>query len=362
MSLLHDLPTRMRELGRLRMGSQATTVSKKTGQPVSYPVRSNTWRFTSQSPELLGAVAELYGGEVEPWPEAPGEGRFYQVSSDASSVDVLIPVAYSLSQHYELWTADGCARRCDGRTNLITDSPCVCPKDISARMEAAAGAKPTACKPTTRLNVLLPEIPDLGFWRMEAHGYQAAIEIPGALAMYVGLARQAAGPGADVDSLIVRAELAIEPRRSKKPGKPPADYVVPVIRTPQVTPNMLMAGSGSAAQLGSAVPAAGELGPGDFIAAEDPPDAVDAALPQLPTPPAMPEPEPFDEAAELLVGPAAGRGFAKRAAGAGLDEDEIAQLVGDVTGGRTQVPAHVRKTEWDALGHRLDAVVEGRLA
>jgi len=239
--MIEDLPQRLRELGRLRMGEKA--ISAKSGK--AYPVKRTTWRFTGADAGLLGVIGDLYGGEVEPWPEAPGEGDFYQIKTDANSIDVLIPAVNALSQFYEFWTADGCTRRCTGKVNLIDDSPCVCPADISARMEAASGLKPTACKPTTRLNVMLPNVPDLGYWRLEAHGYQAAIELPGMLAQYVGLARMHAA-GANLDDLILRAELAIDSRRTKKPGQPPADFVVPVIRTPGVTPNMLMTGEAPA--------------------------------------------------------------------------------------------------------------------
>lgn len=340
---IKDLPTRVRELGRIRMGEKATKTVEKDGKKrqVTYPVKRSTWRFTSQSPDLLAVMAERYGGEVERWEDAPGEGTFYQVGTEANAIDVLIPVDHhSLSCWYEFWTADGCTRRCDSETNIIDDSPCVCPKDIAARMEAASGPKPTACKPTTRLNVLLPDIPDLGFWRMECHGYQGAIEMRGALALYVGLAMQHAGAGAE--GLIVRAELAIEQRRTKKPGKPPADYIVPVIRTPNATPAMLMAGGRP--QLTG--PRVDEIGAGDSSAAVP---ALGAGAGQgdvSQPPPAPPQHEPFNESDEKFVGVEKARRFVEACDQNGLDPGPLVELV---TQGRTTEPAYVFIYEWDEL-------------
>lgn len=328
---IEDLPSRLRELGRLRMGEKAIG---KNGKP--YPVKRNTWRFTSQSAELLGVVSERYGGEVEDWPEAPGQGRFFQVKTEAKSIPVLIPVGNSLSQFYEFWSADGCTRRCTGKVNVIDESPCVCPSDISERMEAASGTKPTACKPTTRLNVMLPDVPDLGYWRLEAHGYQAAIELPGALAQYVGLAKVYAGPGADLDELILRAELMIEERSTKKPGQPPAHFVVPVIRTPQVTPSMLMTGEApglaTVRQIGPGGAAAPELETGS--------QREDAARTSPPAPP------PFDESNERYVTKDQARKFKDACKANGLDYGE---LVLEATNKRTYLPETVYVEEWDTL-------------
>jgi hypothetical protein len=339
--MIEDLPQRMRELGRLRMGEKLK--SAKSGKP--YPAKLTTWRFTGADAGLLGVIGDLYGGEVEPWPDAPGEGTFYQIKTEASSIDVLIPVGSALSQYYEFWTADGCTRRCTGKVNLIDDSPCVCPSDISARMEAASGLKPTACKPTTRLNVMLPNVPDLGYWRVEAHGYQAAIELPGALAQYVGLAKVYAGPGADLDDLILRAELAIESRRVKKPGQPPADFVVPVIRTPSVTPAMLMTGEvpGLVAVKATARAEVDAGGP--------PPPALEAGSGRpVDAPGSVPvAPPPFDESNEKLIDPVLAKTTKAKAIDAGLSPAQVAELVLSATDGATNIITRVLAAQWPAV-------------
>lgn len=339
--MIEDLPQRMRELGRLRMGEKAIS---KNGKP--YPVKRTTWRFTGVDAGLLGVIGDLYGGEVEPWPEAPGEGQFFQIKTEANAVRVLIPVSNALSQFYEFWTADGCTRRCTGKVNLIDDSPCVCPSDISARMEAASGVKPTACKPTTRLNVMLPDVPDLGYWRVEAHGYQAAIELPGMLAQYVGLARMYARDTLP-DDLILPAELAIESRRVKKPGQAPADFVVPVIRTPQVTPNMLMTGevpglaSVTPLQIDAAVPPAAAIGTGSKREG-----AAPGAAPPAP-------PAPFDSSNELIVDPDVARALKAEALAGGLTSAQLAKIITDVAG--TNIITKVLKEHWPALEAAVEA-------
>src|SRR4030095_5924032 len=59
-----------------------------------------------------------------------------------------------------------------------TPPPRACPADAAERRElAAAKPLPQACQPHTRLNVLLPDLPDLGTWRLESHGYYAAVEL-----------------------------------------------------------------------------------------------------------------------------------------------------------------------------------------
>lgn len=334
---LGGLPQRMRELGRLRTGEKGTTVSKKTGKEVSFPVKRTTWRLTSPSAELLAVAADLYGGEVDEWLDSPGEGKQYQLATEADSVSVLIPLSFSLSQHWELWKKGGCERRCDGTTNLITDSPCICPADIEERIAAASAQDengkykdPTGCKPTTRLSVLLPDIPDLGVWRLEAHGYNAAIEIPGTLAILAGLLRAHGGTDA-----LIPARLRIDPRTQKKGGET-RHFTVPVIETPSLSPQMLMSGQSMPTQIGAgdrtaAVPALGAgAGQGDVSQ----------------PPPAPPQHEPFTEADEKFVGVEKARKFVDACDQNGLDPGPLVELV---TQGRTTEPAYVFIYEWDEL-------------
>lgn len=205
---LIDLQRRMRELGRIRTGQTVSSNGRKR------PTRLETFRLTSPSRPLIEAAAESYGGKPKAW---NGE---WELVTETDTLDVVIPPGQSISQWYELWSGGGCQRRCDGRTNVLTDTPCACPADPGERRELAKDGQ--ACKPTTRLNVMLPAIPDLGVWRLESHGYYAATELAGTVDVI-----EAAGR-------MLPARLRLEQREVKRPGKPTNQFAVPVLELPAV--------------------------------------------------------------------------------------------------------------------------------
>jgi hypothetical protein len=106
------------------------------------------------------------------------------------------------------------------------------------------------CKPTTRLNVMLRDVPGLGVWRLESHGYYAAVELP-AVAEFLASTRG-----------YVPAALVLEERISKRNGQT-RRYMVPAIEVEQVTPAQLMNGQGgiSPQAVEAGGPAAIEPGP-----------------------------------------------------------------------------------------------------
>lgn len=214
---LLDIQRRMRELGRIRTGVQAPT-----GNGRKRPAKLEHFRLTSPSRDLIEAAASVYGGEARPW-----DGQ-WEVVTDSDAIDVVIPPGQSISQWYEMWSGGGCQRRCDGRTNVLTDTPCACPADPAERREAAANGQ--ACKPTTRLNVILPDIPDLGVWRLESHGYYAASELSGTVEVLESAGR------------LLPARLRLEQREVKRPGKPASRFAVPVLELPTVRVHELMDG------------------------------------------------------------------------------------------------------------------------
>lgn len=162
---------RWRELGRFRMGAT------RPGPKGPVPYKLNTWRLTSHSRDLLEHVAVLYGGEVVAWPEAPTDGDNWQITTEADSLRVIVPPGEVLSQYFELWSGGGCRKRCTGERQVLQDIPCSCPEDIGERSKLAQRGQ--ACTPSTRLSLMLLDVPDLGVWRLETHGYTAAQEIAG---------------------------------------------------------------------------------------------------------------------------------------------------------------------------------------
>lgn len=205
-----SLQRQMRELGRIRTGVQV----KKNGRSV--PSRLDTFRLTSTSRELVEAAAEVYGGTLTPWKN--GDSQEYEVITTVAALDIVIPPGQPVSQWFEMWSGGGCQRRCDGETNVLTMGPCECPTDVEERRELAQ--KGQACKETTRLNVMLPALPDIGVWRLESHGYYASVELAGSaeiLAM------------ASASGRLIQARLRLEQREKKVPGKPTNKYAVPII-------------------------------------------------------------------------------------------------------------------------------------
>lgn len=163
---------RIPEQGRIRFG-------EKTAKGA--PKAIDTFRFTSSDKEAIEQLAGLYGGKPAPWTDAKQQGQ-WQVTTTTSKIKVVLPPdPLQDTPIYELWAGGGVLRRCDGETALVprktadgaemAETPCIC--DAEQQM---------ACKPKTRLNVILPDIPFGGTWRLETGGWNAAQELPGMVA------------------------------------------------------------------------------------------------------------------------------------------------------------------------------------
>lgn len=224
-----------RELGRLRTGYTDTSGAKPR------PVKSETWVITSHAEHYVQGAADAWGGTVEKWQPLGGGAAQWRVITQANALDAILPPGDPLSQSYELWSGGGCARRCDGVTETLSDGPCICRAQHGEDFHEQR--KGTVCAATTRLNVFLPEMPDVGVFRVETHSYYAAGEIAGA----VDLIRSAVGPDA-----IIPIRLRIEQRTRKAEGKTKQFPVVVVelrgITTGQVLGASVMGGQELAAQ------------------------------------------------------------------------------------------------------------------
>lgn len=218
MSPILDQQRRLRELGRIHAGYRDGRSVKKLDRP----------RLTSSSKRLLEAAAAVYGGEVVPWDEGKVKGRF-QLFCEADRIRIAVPPDIEpVSQWYELWSGGGCQRRCDGY-RTTDDAPCIC--RVEAKLDESEPMPPQLrkCKPTTRMSVLLPDIPDLGVWRLESKGWNFAVEAPGMLDS-IAAARQR--------GVILTGWLRIEARSSTSGGQT-KQYVVPVIELDVLMGNLL---------------------------------------------------------------------------------------------------------------------------
>lgn len=251
MSIL-NLQKRARELGRIRLGQVVPTRSGKTR-----PEKLDRFRLTSNSKPLLEKVADLYGGEVVEWQPQGGGAKAWEVVTNSSRIPIMVP-PQPITQWYEFWTAGGCKHRCDGERNVLTDEPCD-PEDPQ-HLEAIK-------KPTTRLNVVLRDVEGIGVWRLETHGFNAAMELPDA-------AEFLAAVGGYVNGCVAleqRTSKAEVPDRENGGTKiETRHFMVPIIEI-DVTPAQLMAGHGRVAAPAltggpvGATPALAAAGP-DYVA------------------------------------------------------------------------------------------------
>ncbi|MFJ9029762.1 hypothetical protein ACIRQP_14760 [Streptomyces sp. NPDC102274] len=212
-----DLQRRMRQLGEIRIGHVVPTgKTRRDGKPGTRPAKLNEFRFTSPSREILTSVAELYGGEVKPWTPANGGPTEFEVYSTTNRLPVLIPPRDAVSQWYELYAGSKCQRRCDGVTEHKRDRPCMCDPDNRE------------CSITTRVNVMLRDVPALGQWLLVSKGFYAAVTLPPA----AELLAQAGG--------YVAGWLGMEEKLVQR-EQGPARFMVPTLDV-EITPAALMAG------------------------------------------------------------------------------------------------------------------------
>lgn len=269
---IQDIQPSLRRVGKLRLGDKVE-YERDDGKTGTRPRKLETWRVTSPSREAVDTVAEAYGGEVTEWVNDGTGGKEWQVTIERDSIDILIiPGDDTFMSAYELWSAGGCQRRCDGYTETLSGEPCMCPPDHEQRSEEAARGK--ACKATTRVSVILPKVAALGAWWMESHGYYAAKELSSTYDL-LDLAGARRG--------LLPARLRIEQRVSKKHGEKPKHYGVPVLDIGLRFDDLLEIGSGERSALGMVPPPGVDPTTGEITA------PAQAALPSAePAPAAEP--------------------------------------------------------------------------
>lgn len=258
--MIIDLQRGIAEAGRIRIGQQVPT-----GGGRSRPEKLSTFRLTSADRRRIEEAARLFGGDVTPW-EAPA-GKQWQVVTETAEMEVIVPPsAMAFSQHYELWSAGGCQRRCDGATEALTEQACLC--DPEER----------ACDIHSRLSVMIRDLPGLALWRLDTQGWYAARELAGA----VEILQLAAGRG-----ILLPARLLLEQRSVKRPGKDGKPqtlrFAVPRL-DPGITPGeLLLSGSAPAgiplAAVTDGAPSAPRLTPVPRIEAPQPTIAEQSAPP-----------------------------------------------------------------------------------
>ena len=249
-----DMQRRSVQLGEIRIGTSVAV----PGKDYRRPVRLETFRFTTASEQIAHAVAAKYGGTVAPWSQRKGR---WEVTTDRTALDVWVPPrGEAVDANMELWDGPKCLRRCDGITERLSGQPCLCPQpddpsdpvSVQAardeRKRLAAQRPPKACKPLTRINVTISDLPGLtGVFRLNTGSENAAVETADS-----GDAMAIARAG----GVYLPAVLRIEWRVRSADGKP---YPVPVLHIgksmQEIAAGTLPAGPGGlVAQLQGAVP------------------------------------------------------------------------------------------------------------
>lgn len=211
-----DIQRRMVEVGRIRAGHRVVAQGGRTR-----PAKLETWRLTSRDRQRLDEAQKQWGGSVVPWPEREGE---WELITDAAELPIAILPGQSFSQWYELWGSLGerkpvqCLRRCDGRREMLSDQPCLCPDTAEEHNRLAQEGK--ACKVTTHVSVMLPTLVGLGHWRLTSHGWNAAVELAGSISLLERVSVRAGHP--------VGARLLLDQRRQVVDGQT-VRFAVPVI-------------------------------------------------------------------------------------------------------------------------------------
>ncbi|MFG2468687.1 hypothetical protein ACGFXB_24975 [Streptomyces canus] len=164
------------ELGRIRTGYSRPNPNPDKG-PI--PVKSQTFILTSHSREYIAAAAELYGGRVEQWTPQRQSAAQWRVITEARELRAILPAGDVLNQANEKWGGGGCERRCDGVTESISGKPCICLATYGENWHERSPRQ--VCRPTSRIGVFLPDLPDLGVWRLETKSYYAADALAGGL-------------------------------------------------------------------------------------------------------------------------------------------------------------------------------------
>tara|TARA_B100000287_G_C20506564_1_gene731335 strand:- start:129 stop:989 length:861 start_codon:yes stop_codon:yes gene_type:complete len=230
---------RIPEQGRIRLGVKTERAMKSIDK----------FRFTSSDKPAIEAIAQLYGGTVNEWTPPRSQEQQWEVITKVDEIRVFLP-PNSINVTYEEWTGGGLVRRCDGiQMEIGVDGPEGKEMDVApcwCKSELNKQDKPMACKPYTRLNVILPDIKFGGVWRLETKSWNAAQELPGMAQILTQL--QAQG--------ILEGYLQIDKREKITDGKK-KKFIVPKLITTS-TPSQILSGGSTVEALEPARPESSE--------------------------------------------------------------------------------------------------------
>lgn len=260
-----DLQRRLVRTGAIRLGNKVvkknadgTPALDRSGRPIMFPNKLDTFRVTSPHRDVAVAVADKFGGELLPW-RGP-KGPEWEVITTRSELEVLVPNQI-IDTNYEFWGNKIKVRLCDGQLEKLRGEPCLCKRwdnhdhkysrgrCLICKLDQKWSGEPhvhefdmgecvvcgcsRACKPTTRVSVMIQGIPGIGVFKVESHGINAAMELP----TLADIVRTAPMPLPGL--LGMRFE---EQSRLKKDGEIEVrKFYVPELRFPWAIPETLFA-------------------------------------------------------------------------------------------------------------------------
>ena len=294
-----------------------STTPGKRGRPAGL----DHWRVTTPYEHLAKQVADLYGGQVVAWTDGPRAGEWLVDTQVRELAIYLPPSPLGNTPVYELWDGQQMVRTCSGAELPAAGGPgggCWTtlptgpdgPEEVESNCLCREAGE-LACKPTTRLDVVLAGVDFAGVWRLVTHSDFAREELPGMVEALAAVAARGFANG--YLCLTNRASTGRDGVRHK--------YQVPTLRLP-TSLESLAAGDGFLQGLPREAVTAPALPP------PRPPDTLVVAAP-------IPRQEAQDTAEALRA--------------LGYDDDERQRLVHDVTGGRTQYVSELYEDELAAL-------------
>ena len=252
------LQSRYTQVGKVRMGLAPGSTDNNT----KYPAKLDTFRFTSPGRHLIEAIAERYGGSPRPW-RHPSRGNQFEVITRTVDIPVYVP-RQNPDPWFELWGAKTTLqRRCDGVTERLRNRACLCDPEGVLPRDA-----PRPCKVTIRLSVMLADIPGIGVWGVESHGWNAVDEWTTYGPLVNALPPGQFWPGRMI--LEQRSSNAVTMRDGEE-VREAREYYVPLIMFDRVTVQALASGAAALQALASGQ-AVQELGRAETAAIGSGPD------------------------------------------------------------------------------------------
>lgn len=144
-----------------------------------HPQQSDTLIFTTADVERLKPLQRDLGGTIERYePQGAGEEP-WRLVSEAEAITFLFPFSEpegNLSQSWELWTAGGIKRRCDGFQCALVDVDEITGERSEETVDCICAAGERECAPTTRLRLLLPQT-GIGIWELTTGSIVGATQL-----------------------------------------------------------------------------------------------------------------------------------------------------------------------------------------